>query len=347
MSQCKNSSSAESQDGQMTQSIQSFLDNTFIWDAHCGFEMIPRAPIAPLLQPWREAGVDHFSINVYYDPHPWTRCIENIAALRRRIPLEAPWCRVVSSLAEVDAAHADGKAAVTFDIEGMHALDGRIDLVQLYYELGVRQMLFAYNKNNAAGGGCHDVDSGLTDFGRNVIDEMNRVGMLIDCSHTGYRTSMDAMARSQAPVVFSHSNALALADHGRNINDEQIRACAATGGVVGINGLNLFLGDAGEPQPATVAKHIAYMADLIGVEHVAVTLDYDPDVYDLSDPDLLDDDNPTYWPPDAGYDRPISSLSVTKLPDICDALLAIGFTKPDLAAILGGNFRRIVEQVWK
>jgi membrane dipeptidase len=323
------------------------INNTFVWDSHCGFEMTPRAPIAPLLEPWQQAGVDYFSINVYYDPHPWTRCIENIAALRRRIPLEAPWCQVVSSVAEVDAAHANGKAAVTFDIEGMNALDGRIDLVQTYYELGVRQMLFAYNRNNLAGGGCHDEDVGLTDFGRNVIDEMNRVGMIVDCSHTGYKTSMDAMERSTAPVVFSHSNALALVDHGRNICDEQIKACAATGGVVGINGLNLFLGDESEPQPATVARHVAYMVELIGVQHVGITLDYDPDVYDYSDPDLLGDDNPTYWPPDAGYDRSMQSLSVAKIPETCDELLKLGFTQSDLAAILSGNFRRLAEQVWK
>ncbi|MGB1250749.1 MAG: dipeptidase [Candidatus Promineifilaceae bacterium] len=327
--------------------MTSFVQNNFIWDAHCGFEMTPNAPLAPLLQPWRDGKIDHFSINVYYDPHPWTRCIENIAALRRRIPIEVPWCRVVSSLAEIDAAYAEGKAAVTFDIEGMNALNGRVDLVQTYYELGVRQMLFAYNKNNAAGGGCHDEDRGLTDFGRKVIDEMNRVGMLIDCSHTGYKTSMDAMARSTAPVVFSHSNALALADHGRNIRDDQIKACAATGGVIGINGLSLFLGDKGDAQPATVARHVAYMAELVGVQHVGITLDYDPDVYDYSDPDLLDVDNPEYWPIEAGYDKPIHALSVTKLPAVCKELQKLGFTQNDLIAILSGNFRRIAKQVWK
>ena len=331
----------------MNMNTHAFLQNTFIWDAHCGFEMTPSAPIAPLLQPWRDARVDYFSINVYYDPHPWTRCIENIATLRRRIPLEAPWCRLVSSVADIDAAHIAGKAAVTFDIEGMNALNGRIDLVQTYYELGVRQMLFAYNRNNLAGGGCHDEDMGLTDFGRSVIDEMNRVGMLVDCSHTGFKTSMEAMQRSTAPVLFSHSNALALANHGRNINDDQIRACAATGGVIGINGLNLFLGDKGQPQAATVAHHVAYMADLVGTQHVAVCLDYDPDVYDTSDPDLLDDENPEYWPPDAGYDRPIASLDVRKLPDICDELIKLGFSQNELTNIFGGNFRRVATHVWK
>ncbi len=85
-----------------------FLQNTFVWDAHCGFEMTPSAPIAPLLEPWQKAEINYFSINVYYDPHRWTRCVENIATLRRRIPLEAPWCQIVSTVADVHEVHANG-----------------------------------------------------------------------------------------------------------------------------------------------------------------------------------------------------------------------------------------------
>lgn len=332
----------------MRQASEILAEDLFIWDSHCGFEMVPNAPIAPLLEPWRDAGVGHFSINVYYDPHPWTRCVENIAALRRRLPIEAPWCRIVSGIADIDEARATGKAAVSFDIEGMNALGGRIDFVQMYYELGVRQMLFAYNKNNLAGGGCHDEDVGLSDFGRNVIDEMNRVGMLVDCSHTSFTSSMEAMERSADPVIFSHSNARALADHGRNIVDEQIRACAATGGVIGINGLNLFLGDSGPAQPETVARHVAYVADLVGVEHVGVALDFDPGIdYGTSSAELFDEDDETYWPPDAGYVRPIDSLDVRKTPRICDELLSLGFSQSDLQKVLGGNSRRVAATVWK
>jgi membrane dipeptidase len=302
-----------------------------------------------LLEPWREAGIDYFSINVYYDPVHWTRCLENIAALRRRIPLEAPWCRVVSSVAEVDAAHNDGEAAVTFDIEGMNALNGRLELVQTYYELGVRHMLFAYNRNNLVGGGCHDEDIGLTDFGRAVIDEMNRVGMVIDCSHSAYATTIVAMQRSTDPVIFSHSNARALADHGRNIRDEQIRACADGGGVIGINGLNLFLGDEEKSKAQTVARHLAYMADLVGAEHVGISLDFDPPIEheDRESAEEIVEDNPEYWPPDAGYDRPIDFLPLSRLPEVCDELFRLGFSETELKGVLGGNFRRMAEQVWK
>lgn len=329
------------------------LSDFFIWDDHCGFELDPDAPLGPLLEPWRQAGVGYLSINVYFDPRPWTRCIENIAALRRRLPLEAPWCRIAGSVSDIDQAKARGEMAVAFDIEGMNALNNRIDMVQTYYELGVRHMVFAYNKNNAAGAGCHDEDIGITDFGKSVVDEMNRVGMVVDCSHTGFRTSMDAMERSSAPVVFSHSNPAALVDHGRNIRDEQIKACAAAGGVIGINGVNLFLGDGDAATAKSVARHAAYVAELVGPGHVGIALDYDPPVTPTSDQggaSSLEDtiaNSPEYWPADAGYDRKIDILDVRELPAVKDELLAVGFSSEDLAGILGGNFRRVAEQVWK
>ena len=326
--------------------VSAIYRESLVWDDHCGFELEPGAPLAPLLGPWRDAGVDYLSINVYFDPRDWTRAIENIATLRRRLPDEAPYCRIVSTIADIERARAEGKMAVTFDIEGMNALNGRLDMVELYYDLGVRHMLFAYNRNNAAGAGCHGEDTGLTDFGRRVIDEMNRIGMVIDCSHTGLRTTMEAMERSSRPVVFSHSNARALVDHGRNITDEQIKACAATGGVVGINGINLFLGE-DQPSPAAVARHAAHVAELTGPEHVGLSLDYAPDD-DGGDAvaDIIASDR-RYWPEDAGYDRPVRILHIRYLPEVTAELAEVGFDEAEIIGILGGNFRRVAEAVWK
>lgn len=331
--------------------VAAVYKDSLIWDDHCGFEMLPDAPLAPLLKPWRDAGVDYLSINAGFDVKAWTRTIENIAALRRRLPLEAPFCRLVSSVADIDAARAEGKMAVTFDIEGMEALAGRVDMVQFYYDLGVRHMLFAYNRNNPAGSGCHDEDTGLTAFGRQVIDEMNRVGMVVDCSHSGFKTTMAAMERSSAPVVFSHSNPRALVDHDRNITDEQIKACAATGGVIGINGVNLFLGEE-DSSPAKVARHAAYVAELTAPEHVGISLDYapetdTPETGETSDISATIGRDPHYWPPGSGYENGVSYLDIRRLPEVTQELALAGFTARDITGILGGNFKRIAEQVWK
>ena len=331
------------------QEARALIEGTLVWDDHGGFEIFPDLDIAGQIAPWRAAGVDYLSLSVGLDPRPWTRTVENIAAVRRRLP---DWARLVHTVDEVDAARAEGLMALTFDIEGMNALGGNLDMVALYYDLGARHMNFAYNLNNAAGSGCHDVDTGLTDFGRAVIDEMNRVGMVVDCTHTGYRTTMEAMARSTAPVCFTHSNPRALHDHGRNIRDDQIRACAATGGVIGINGINLFLGE-DAPRPETVATHIAYVAELVGAEHVALALDY---AKGLAMDDAPEDEaayndalglSPDYWPASEGYDAQIKCVPPRQMPEIVLALWARGFSDAEIAGVLGGNMRRLAETVWR
>jgi len=163
---------------------------------------------------------------------------------------------------------------------------------------------------------------------------------------------MEAMERSSDPVIFSHSNPKALADHERNITNEQIRACAETGGVIGINGINLFLGE-GEASPAGVARHAAYIAELTGQEYVGISLDYSPDLE--REPDApentslqgLFDSHPEYWPDDAGYDESVTCLHIKCLANVANELQKVGFDEEGVARIMGGNFRRIAERVWK
>ena len=251
---------------------------------------------------------------------------------------------LVETVPDIDRAREESKLAITFDIEGMESLDGNVDMVSLYYDLGVRQMLFAYNLNNRAGGGCHDKDVGLTSFGRDVIAQMNTVGMLVDCSHSAYKTTMEAMEVSSDPVIFSHSNPRALVDHGRNIVDEQIRGCAETGGVIGINGIGAFLGESIEPE--TFVDHIVYVAELVGAEHVGLGLDYADDD-EAGDIDELFQANIDFWPPDQYKGSLGGFLNPKMIPRITELLLSRGFSAAEVSGILGGNFRRVAERVWK
>jgi membrane dipeptidase len=208
-------------------------------------------------------------------------------------------------------------------------------------------MLFAYNLDNAAGGGCHDGDAGLTAFGRAAIGEMNRVGMLVDCSHCSLRTSLEAMEASSAPVIFSHSNARALHPHGRNITDEQMRACARTGGVIGINGIGLFLGDPAGSTEA-MARHVAHAAEVAGPAHVGLGLDYDWDrAWQAPDAALTVDMR--FWPPGAGYEEQarFAHAAPEQLPALAELLLARGFSEAEVKGVLGGNFLRVAQQVWR
>ncbi len=315
--------------------------DVLIWDNHSGFGFAGPDDIK-LLDKWRTAGVHYLSLNVFgFDGLPWDSAVRAIADYTRAIETRSDIV-LCATVAQVQAARRAGKMAVTFDIEGMRALNGDLAMVETYYRLGVRQMLIAYNLNNDAGGGCHDDDRGLTDFGRAVIVEMNRVGMVVDCAHSGIKSGLEAMRLSTKPCVFSHANARALRDHERNITDEQIKAVAATGGVVGVNGLSSYL-DRGPAKLDALVRHIDYMAKLVGVDHVGIGLDFDP-----SNNAPLDDPGAAKYWPERQYPRDVKAdfLSPSIFPALPGALRAAGYKDNAIRAIMGGNFLRVASQVW-
>ena len=316
-----------------------------VWDDHAGFGPDPSVDLNKL-QIWKDAGVDYLSIDVGYDVMDWRMTVKSLAAFRRWIRATDGY-RLVTSVEEVRQAKKAGDLAVTFDLEGMNCLDGSLDMVELYHALGVRQMLFAYNKNNLAGGGCHNGNMGLTDFGRAVIGEMNRLGMIVDLSHCSHRTTMEAMELSTAPCIFSHSNSRELWDHERNIRDDQVKACAATGGVVGIVGIGIFLGD-NDIRTATLADHIDHYVNLVGPAHVGIGLDYafESEGGDEGLGSVLES-APDYWPK-AQYDYPeIDCAHPRQIIELTEELLRRQYKEDDVVAILGGNFMRVAEAVWK
>lgn len=317
------------------------------WEAHTCLPLHPDASFAPL-ERYRTAGVHYVSINVGMDMNPLSQILPVIAAFRARLLAQPDRYLLAATVADIERARHEGKLAVGFDLEGAIPLLERPEMVALYRDLGVRQIHFAYNRNNSVAGGCHDRPQGLTALGRRMVEAMNQAGVIIDCSHTEPRTTLDIMAHSRHPVVFSHANPLALVDHGRNISDEQIRACAATGGVVCLSGVSRFLGVA-TPGVADLVRHMAYVADLVGPQHVGLGLDIG-----LGEPGL--DDNPPepfdpdhWWPPAAGYGRGISEMRYAPLDTwraLPEALRAAGFSEAQVDDMLGGNMARVAARVW-
>ena len=328
----------------MPENLAKLYREALVWDAHAGVFPDPGVNLN-LLDEWRQQGVSYLSINVGFDVMDWQETIATLAAYRRWVLDHGQGFVLVDKVDDIDRARAVGKFALSFDIEGMNALNNDVNMVSVYHALGVRQMLFAYNLNNAAAGGCHDEDTGLTDFGRAVLREMNRVGMIVDCSHAAYRTTMDLMNESSEPVVFSHSNPAAVWNHQRNISDEQIRACAATGGVVGLNGMGIFLGD-NAIGIDTMLEHVRYVSDLVGSAHIGIGFDYSPDI-DV-DIGVILRSRPDYWPAGQQYDTPgIKHAGPAQLPALIEALAESGFDDADIRGFLGENFRRVATRVWQ
>jgi membrane dipeptidase len=317
------------------------------WEAHTCLPLHPAASFSPL-ERYRALGVHYASINVGMDMNPLSQILPVIAAFRARLAAEPERYLMPDSVADIERARESQRLAVGFDLEGALPLLEQPDMVALFRDLGVRQIHFAYNRNNAVAGGCHDAPQGLTALGRRMVDAVNDAGMLMDCSHTEGRSSLDIMAHSRHPVVFSHANPLALVEHGRNISDEQIRACAATGGVVCVSGVSAFLG-VHQPGAQDVARHVAHVAELVGAAHVGLGLDIG-----FAEPALNDDPPPPFdpahwWPASAGYGQGIRGIAYTPVETwtlLPAALREVGMDEVEMAGVMGGNMARVARQVW-
>ncbi|MBL4801473.1 MAG: membrane dipeptidase [Emcibacter sp.] len=335
-----------SRDGVLTGPIvRTLLEESLVWDNHGCMPLRPQDDVfLSQLSRYKASGVNVVSLNIGFGGQGVDEHVRMVAHLRRWLMLRKDEYVLVQVVEDIERARKAKKLAIVFDIEGMNAISDQLSLIQLYYDLGVRWMLVAYNRHNRAGGGCQqEGDLGLTAFGRRVLDEMARVGMVVCCSHTGYRTSMDVLSYASRPVIFSHSNPRAIHDHPRNICDEALKACAATGGVVGINGIGIFV-TRKDDLVAAYVRHIDYVAQLIGVEHVGLGLDY---VFDRGELDDLISGDPATFPRDLGYHKGVSMVPPEALGDIVDRLVRLGYSECDLRSILGGNFLRVARAVWR
>jgi membrane dipeptidase len=319
------------------------LQRSIVWDNHACMPLRPDdEQFLPQLERHWAAGATVVVLNVSCDCEPASP-FAMIESFRTWLAARPERYVLGASVADIDRAKREGKLAVFFDMEGGIPVQDDPETVSRLYALGVRWMLLAYNRNNRLGGGCQDEDSGLTAQGRRVLEVMKRVGMVLCCTHTGTRTVREAIDHMERPVIFSHSNSRALHEHPRNITDELIRACAATGGVVNLNGIGIFLGH-NDNTTATYLRHVRHVADLVGPDHVGIGLDY---VFDSAELDTYVVSNPQVFPPELGYGAGIRMIEPERIPAIAEALLASGWSDAELAGFLGGNNLRVARTVWK
>jgi membrane dipeptidase len=292
------------------------------------------------LQRFHRAGIDFVSLTVNVAENPLAATIHHIAKVRAQILAHGEQMVLAVSAEEIEAAKAAGRLAVGLHFQSTEPLERSVELVRTFHDLGVRHMLLAYNQKNAVGDGCAErTDSGLSRYGIQLIAEMNRVGVLVDGSHTGYRTTMEAMEACKGPFIFSHSNAYALVPHYRNIRDDQIRACARSGGLIGINGVNEFLGD---PAASTEAifRHVDHVSHLVGPRHVGIGLDY---VQNLEAVWKWVQDDRSLWPDNNGAPPEYPAHGQPEqIRELAALMLARGYSREDVGNILGGNFLRVM-----
>ena len=317
-------------------------EEALVWDMTLPWS-VGLEPKDGTLERFAAAGFNFVSLTVGDDWNWLTDTIKHIGAETARVEAR-PDMVLARGVEDILRARREGKMAVGFHFQGTNALQGDVGMVQTYYDLGVRHMLLAYNQKNLVGDGCHErTDAGLSRFGLQLIAEMNRIGMIVDCTHTGYRTTMEAMEASTSPCIFSHSVSRVLHDHERNIRDDQAQACARTGGVIGVNGIGFFLSADYQASVDNMVRHIDHFANLVGPAHIGLGLDF---VY-------FDDimmkvyyANPDRYP--TGYPAPPwDYFPPERTPALTEALLKHGYAEADVRGILGENFLRVCRQVWR
>ena len=314
-------------------------DRSLVWDTHACFPLNSNSDLTELTR-YKNKGVTFVSLNIGMDMDSFEKVMQVVARFRKYIASHPDRYLLALSVSDILAAKESGKLAIAFDLEGSEPLLGNINMISFYYDLGVRQMLLAYNKDNRASGGCMEGNIGLTEFGKDVIREMNRVGMVVDVSHMGYRATMEAFEVSSKPVIFSHSNPKGLREHARNISDEQIKACAQTGGVIGINGIGDFLGGTSSE---LIVQNIEYVLNLVGPEHVGIGLDYVIDKQEVLD---YIKNNPDVFPADKIADF-MTFVEPEQIPEFTELLYQKGYSEQVISGILGGNFLRVARETWK
>ena len=271
----------------------------------------------------------------------------------------SPW-RVVLTTADIAAARREGKIGLIMGWQNMRPIENKLDRIGLFHKLGLRIMQLTYNRRNFIGDGCLEPeDGGLSGFGRAVVARMNELGIAIDLSHVGERTTRETAEASRQPVLVTHANARAVTMALRNKSDGVLKAVAATGGVIGcsVYGPMCWTGDPKQPPSLEdFLRQLDHIVALVGIAHVGIGTDL-PAVSDLGKVKHITEMTLSRFPAAiADYARAFGNdirgryirevQGHADLLKVTDALIRRGWTEADLRALLGGNFLRALAAIW-
>lgn len=302
------------------------------------------------IQRYKESGITVFHVAVGVGGREATlNVLRYVAGWNGFIAHHSDHFTRIDSPATLDAVAQSGKIGILIGVQNSEHFQ-TLDDVDTFFGLGQRVSQLTYNARNLIGNGSTERrDDGLSDFGVAIVERMNKVGMAVDVSHCGDRTTLDACEISKKPVLITHSNCRALnPNHPRCKTDEAITRMARTGGVMGITGVRMFV-RADEPTTVEhVLDHFDHVARLVGIEHVGIGSDVDLDGYDDLPPAELRALRASYKGSYAFRDKiDIEGLDHPKrIFDLTEGLIGRGYSDRHIELILGGNFARALKEIW-
>jgi membrane dipeptidase len=325
------------------------LQDEWVRDAHLatGYEGLARSGLAAVFENFGDGTATITSKAGW----KWTDVIHDIG-MRYADWAHQGFAVRGETVADIERAFANGQVALIGALEAATPIENEIDRLDVLYGLGIRMLGVVYSEANALGSGCREAsDGGLSGFGRRCVERMNRLGMLIDVSHAGDRTSLDTIEASNVPVCISHSGSRELWPISKCKPDGVIRACAERGGIIGIEaapGTTMLKDDLVTASIETFMRHFEYCVDLVGID--AVT--FGPDTF-------FGDHAGSYGIPsgallasgDSEYDAIVPEYvvgleNIGDYPNIVRWLVKHGYTDTDIAKVTGGNTLRVLRHVW-
>ncbi len=278
----------------------------------------------------------------------FTGTMRNIGDWKRRFQENADLIMPVRAAADIEHAKRAGKTGIILGFQNVSAFEDQLSHVQLFKDLGVGVAQIDYNTQNLVGTGCYESrDSGLSDFGHEVIAEMNRVGMLCDLSHVGSVTSREVILFSKQPVAYTHILPAALKVHPRNKSDQDIRFIVDHGGFVGVTMFPPFLAQGGDATVADYVRAIDYVTGIAGEDNVGIGTDFTQD----QDRAFFE-----WLCHDKGYARrlvdfadvvnPCGIRRIGEFPNLTAAMQQAGWRDSKTAKIMGQNWLRLLRDVW-
>lgn len=342
--------------------------------AHGGFHSVLEADspylfVDSCMQIWPDAdfasahrhGVAAYGVTAFEPHDTFDEAVERLM-FWHLIARRHPNLYVPSTVSDIRRGKQDGRAGLLLFAQGGDWIGWKLHRIEALYRLGLRVMIPAYNRTNHLCDGILDTtQGGLSRFGAAVVDECNRIGLVVDCTHVGHRSSLEIIDRSKDPVIFSHSNPRALADNPRNITDEQIAACLARGGLIGCVAWGPLVMRKGTTHWPTVAEfvdcidHVAQMAG--HADQIGIGTDLSLGTYPLHTTDAWGE--PAYVSISEEYGRHVTAdirsprraldgfCDYPEIVNVADTLLARGYTDAQVRGILGENYLRLFDAIWR
>ena len=277
--------------------------------------------------------------------------MDNTAAWLRRFRDRSADLTQVKSAKDILRAKDEGRVGVILGWQNTSPIENDLDRLALFHALGVRIMQLTYNERNLLGNGCYEgTDDGLSNFGVDAVKEMNRLGILIDLSHVGDRTTLDAADLSETPVACTHANARAFYDHPRNKTDDALKLIAEGGGVIGANAFPSFFPKGFDTTVSDYVDAIEDLVERVGIDHVGLGTDYTQDqpkeFFDwiFSQQGTKARPTPPVFPDPALH--PIGMETPDKLSSVARELASRGYDAESIVKVLGGNWLRLFQRVW-